>query len=123
MSRTASLHTVGTSILVDGRGVETYVVLRRSGWSNVNALRATVERLLAESERTLDDMGCIRSYVLAEGDGSLGAAFVFEASSPEAVRRHAAAAGLPVDEIVKVADTVVLRQDPVPAQTLQGGET
>jgi hypothetical protein len=38
-----------------------------------------------------------------------------EASSPEAIREHAKAAELPVDEIVKVADTVVVRDDPVPA--------
>ena len=37
---------------------------------------------------------------------------VYQASSPEAIRRHAAAADLPVDEIVKVADTVLVRPDP-----------
>jgi hypothetical protein len=34
------------------------------------------------------------------------------ASSPEAVRRHAAAAGLPADEVIRVADVVVVRPDP-----------
>jgi hypothetical protein len=38
-----------------------------------------------------------------------------EATSPEAIRRHATAADLPVDEIVAVADTVVVRPDPQPA--------
>ena len=37
---------------------------------------------------------------------------IYQASSPEAIRRHAAAADLPVDEIVKVADTVIVRPDP-----------
>ena len=37
-----------------------------------------------------------------------------QASSPEAIRRHAYAAALPVDEIVAVADTVVVRPDPAP---------
>ena len=41
---------------------------------------------------------------------------MYEASSPEAIRRHAAAADLPVDEIVKVADTVIVRPDPQPAE-------
>ena len=39
------------------------------------------------------------------------------ASSPEAVRRHAAAAGLPADEVIPVADVVVVRPDPVPVST------
>ena len=40
-----------------------------------------------------------------------------EASSPGAIRRHAGAADLPVDEIIPVADTVIVRPDPVPAST------
>ena len=39
-----------------------------------------------------------------------------EGDSPEAIRAHAEASGLSVDEIVPVADTVVVRPDPVPAQ-------
>ena len=56
----------------------------------------------------------IEEAVLAEADGSLGTACVYQASSPEAIRRHAYAAALPVDEIVAVADTVVVRPDPAP---------
>jgi hypothetical protein len=37
---------------------------------------------------------------------------VYEASSPEAIRTHAHNAGLPVDEIVKVVETVIVRPDP-----------
>ena len=40
---------------------------------------------------------------------------IYEADSPEAIRAHAAAAGLPVDEIIPVPDTVVVRPDPVAA--------
>jgi hypothetical protein len=60
----------------------------------------------------VDDIRCIRSYVLEEGGGSVGTVCIYQASSPEAIRRHADAADLPVDEIVKVADTVVVREDP-----------
>jgi hypothetical protein len=35
-----------------------------------------------------------------------------EASSPEAIRKHAGLADLPVDEIIPIADTVVMRPDP-----------
>jgi hypothetical protein len=62
-----------------------------------------------------DDVAWIRSYVLEESDGSVGTVCVYQASSPEAIRRHAAAADLPIDEIVKVADTVVVRPDPAAA--------
>jgi sporulation protein YlmC with PRC-barrel domain len=59
-----------------------------------------------------DDVRWIRSYVTAETDGRIGTLCVYQATSPEAIRRHAAAAELPVDEIVKVGDTVIVRPDP-----------
>jgi thiamine biosynthesis protein ThiC len=62
-----------------------------------------------------DDVRWIRSYVLEEGDGAVGTVCIYQASSPEAIREHASAAELPVDEIVRVADTVIVREDPVPA--------
>jgi sporulation protein YlmC with PRC-barrel domain len=55
--------------------------------------------------------------VLEEDGGSVGTVCVYQASSPEAIRRHADAADLPVDEIVKVADTVIVREDPAPPAT------
>ena len=57
----------------------------------------------------------LRSYVLEEGGGSVGTVCVYQATSPEAIRRHAKLADLPVDEIVAAADTVVVRPDPEPA--------
>jgi sporulation protein YlmC with PRC-barrel domain len=57
----------------------------------------------------------IRSYVLAEEDGAIGTVCVYQATSPEALRRHAGNAELPVDEIIAVADTILVRPDPVPA--------
>lgn len=94
--------------------METYVILRRSGWRTAGDLAAAAERSAAEGERVPDDIAWIRSYVLEELDGSVGTVCVYQASSPEAIRRHAAAASLPVDEIVKVADTVIVRNDPEP---------
>jgi hypothetical protein len=61
-----------------------------------------------------DDIRWIRSCVTAETDGSVGTVGIDQASSPEAIRRDADAAGLPVDEIVQVADTVIVRPDPTP---------
>jgi hypothetical protein len=95
--------------------MDTYVIVRRNGWRTPDDLRAAAERSTAEGERMADDVRWIRSYVLAEPDGSVGTICIYEGSGPEAIRRHAAAADLPVDEIVAVADTVVVRPDPVPA--------
>jgi thiamine biosynthesis protein ThiC len=92
--------------------METYVILRRGGWRTAADLAEAAERSTSEGERMPDDIAWIRSYVLEELDGSVGTVCIYQASSPEAIRRHAAAAELPVDEIVKVADTVIVRSDP-----------
>jgi hypothetical protein len=68
----------------------------------------------ARGDQLPDDIRWIRSYVLAEPDGGLGTVCIYQASSPEAIRTHAYRAGLPVDEIVAVADTVIVRPDPAP---------
>ena len=97
--------------------MQLYAILRRNGWRDGDDLRAAAERSTAEGDRTPDDIRWIRSYVLAEQDGTLGTVCIYEASSPEAIRKHASLADLPVDEIVAIADTVVVRPDPQPAAT------
>ncbi len=92
--------------------METYVILRRGGWRTAGDLQDAAARSTVEGERMSDDVRWIRSYVTAETDGRVGTVCVYQASSPEAIRRHAGAAELPVDEIVKVADTVIVRPDP-----------
>jgi hypothetical protein len=92
--------------------VETYVILRRNGWRTPSDLQEAADRSTAEGDRMPDDIRWIRSYVLGERDGSVGTVCIYQASSPEAIRAHAERAGLPVDEIIAVADTVVVRPDP-----------
>ena len=92
--------------------METYVILRRGGWRSPEELQEAAERSTSEGDKRPDDVRWIRSYVLEEGEGAVGTVCVYQASSPEAIREHAQAADLPVDEIVKVADTVVVRSDP-----------
>jgi hypothetical protein len=94
--------------------METYVILRRGGWRTAEDLQEAAARSTAEGDRMPDDIRWIRSYVLAEPDGQVGTVCVYQASSPEAIRAHAERAGLPVDEIVAVADTVIVRPDPTP---------
>ena len=94
--------------------MQTYVITRRGAWRTPDEVRAAAERSTEEANRTPDDIRWIRSYVVAETSGELGTVCIYEASSPEAIRKHAYRAGLPVDEIVAVADTVVVGADPQP---------
>ncbi len=95
--------------------MQTYVILRRSGWRSPEELQAAAERSSAVGEEMPDDVSWVRSYVLEEDNGSVGTVCIYQASSPEAIRKHASAAELPVDEIIPVADTVIVRPDPEPA--------
>jgi hypothetical protein len=94
--------------------VETYVIMRRGAWRTPDEVRAATARSSEEGDKTPDDVRLLRSYVLAETSGELGTVCIYQASSPEAIRTHAYRAGLPVDEIVAVADTLVVRPDPQP---------
>jgi hypothetical protein len=93
--------------------VKTYIVLRRRGWPTVDALREAAKRAESAVDRTPEDVSWIRSYFLAESDGSVGTVCIYQATSPEAIRAHSARARLPVDEIVAVAEAIVVEPDPV----------
>jgi hypothetical protein len=96
--------------------MQLYVILRRRGWASPGDLQAAAERSTRAGDEDMpDDIRWIRSYVLDEGAGAVGTVCIYEASSPEAIRKHAQLADLPVDEIVAVADTVVVRSDPASA--------
>jgi hypothetical protein len=95
--------------------MQLYAILRRDGWRSGDELKAAAGRSTTEGDAMPDDIRWIRSYVLGEEAGGLGTVCIYEASSPEAIRAHAEAAGLPVDEIIPIVDTVIVRPDPVPA--------
>ena len=97
--------------------MDTYVILRRGAWASPADLEEAAGRSTKVGDEMPDDIRWIRSYVLAEEDGTVGTVCIYQASSPEAIRRHALAATLPVDEIVEVADTVLVREDPIPAHS------
>ena len=92
------------------------MILRRGGWRTADDLKEAAARSTAVGETMPDDVRWIRSYVTAEPDGTVGTVCIYQASSPEAIRSHASRADLPIDEIVKVADTVIVRPDPVPVE-------
>lgn len=96
--------------------MDTYVIIRRGGWRTPEDLQEAAARSSAVGNDEMpDDIRWIRSYVMEEPDGSLGTVCVYQASSEEKIREHAQRADLPVTEVVKVADTVVVRPDPQPA--------
>ena len=92
-----------------------YTIRRRDGWTTPEDLQASAARSAAVGDEEMsDDIRWIRSYVLAESDGGLGTVCVYEATSPEKIREHAARVGMPADEINEVLETVLVRPDPVP---------
>ena len=95
--------------------MELYVIRRRSNWPTAEDLEATAAKSTAEGEKMSDEVRWIRSYVVEEEDGSLGTVCIYEGVSDEAIRRHASNAGMTADEVTKVADTVIVREDPVKA--------
>jgi hypothetical protein len=93
-----------------------YAIRRRGGWNEADQLEATAKiSLQVGDEEMPDDIRWIRSYVVHEPDGSLGTICIYEASSPEKIREHADRVDMPATEIYEIADTVVIRPDPVPA--------
>jgi hypothetical protein len=73
---------------LEGETMNTYVILRRGAWGSPPELGEAAERSTAVGEQMPDDVRWIRSYVLDD---------------------------LAVDEIIPVADTVIVRPDPVTA--------
>ncbi|HEY3614040.1 MAG TPA: DUF4242 domain-containing protein, partial [Gaiellales bacterium] len=99
-----------------GTEMNLYQIRRNGGWNTPAELQAAAARSAhVGDEQMSDDIRWLRSYVVHEDDGTLGTVCTYEASSPEKIREHASRAGLPADEIVEVADTVIMRPDPVSA--------
>ena len=93
--------------------LNTYAIRRKNAWASPEE----VEQVAGRSKQVADDefptdVRWIRSYVIAEEDGTLGSVCIYQAVSPEAIRKHAHRVGMPADEIWQVADTVVIRPDP-----------
>src|SRR3954469_23284833 len=93
-----------------GPKMNLYVILRRHGWrTGADLQEAAARSTRVGNEDMPEEVRWIRSYVLDEGAGSVGTVCIYEATSPEALRKHASHADLPVDEIIQVVDTVLVR--------------
>jgi len=93
--------------------MQTYVIFRRSAWKTEEELEAAaaLSTRVADEEMS-DQVRWIRSYMLSEEDGTLGTVCIYQAVDEDAIMEHAQRADLPADEIVPVADTVIVRDDP-----------
>lgn len=92
--------------------MDLYAIRRNNGWASPQDLQLAAARSTAEGDKPGSGVRWIRSYVVTEESGELGTVCIYEAESTEAIRAHAAVADLPADEILPVADTVVVRPDP-----------
>lgn len=91
--------------------MELYAIHRRR-LCTPDDLAEVDRRSQAELDRRTDQVRKIRSYVFDEEDGMVGTICVYQATGLEAIREHAAAAGLPVDEIQRIDLIDVQRPDP-----------
>jgi Protein of unknown function (DUF4242) len=93
--------------------MNTYAIRRKQAWHSPEEVEQVAGRSKQVAEDDFpSDIRWIRSYVIVERDGTLGSVCIYQASSPEAIRRHAHRVGMPADEILDVGDLVVIRPDP-----------
>lgn len=90
-----------------------YAIRRRDYWGSPEQLQATAAKSAQVGEEMAADVRWIRSYVVQEESGKLGTICIYEGTSPEKVREQAERSGMPADEVSLVADTVIVRPDPV----------
>jgi hypothetical protein len=89
-----------------------YAILRRNGWKTPKDLEAAAERSTKVGNTEMpNEVRWIRTYVMAESDGTLGTVCIYEAVSPEALKKHADKAELAFSEVRPIVDTVVVRPD------------
>ena len=92
-----------------------YAIRRRDFWGTAEDLQKTAARSAEVGQEMSTDVRWIRTYVVQEESGKLGTVCLYEGTSPEKVREQAERTGMPADEVVLVADTVIVNPDPVPA--------
>jgi hypothetical protein len=93
--------------------MNTYVILRRNGWSTAPDLeKAAARSLRVGNEGMRDRVRWLRSYVIREPGGRLGTVCVFKGTDAATIREHAERAGLPCDDIIPVAETVIINEAP-----------
>jgi hypothetical protein len=96
-----------------------YTIRRRQAWGSPEEVQAVAKRAKEVADSDFPgEVRWIRSYVLADEDGTLGSLCVYQAVDEDAIRRHSERVGMPADEITEVLETVLVRPDPTPATAM-----
>ena len=90
-----------------------YAIRRKNAWQSPAELEEAGGRSkeIGDTEFS-DDIAWIRTYALKEEDGTLGSVCIYQATNMDKVREHAKRVGMPADEVIEVADTIIIRPDP-----------
>ena len=97
--------------------MQQYVILRRSGRKSPAELGEAAGRSMRVGNGDMpEDIRWIRSYVLDEGGGPVGTVCVLRGLEPRGDPQARRSRGSAVDEIIAIADTVIVRPDPEPTQ-------
>ena len=93
--------------------MNTYAIRRKNAWRSPEELEQVAARskTVADSDFP-DDIRWIRSYVIAEEDGRSEASASTRPRPAGDPRARQSCVGMPADEILDVADTVVIRPTP-----------
>jgi len=92
--------------------MNTYVIIRRSGWASAQELEQAAARSSQVGTQEMPDrVKWIRSYVTNEGAGRVGTVCIYQAKDANAVREHARRADLPCDDVIPVGNLVVINPD------------
>lgn len=95
--------------------MDLYAIRRPRAWKNPEELQAAgAKSARIGNDEMSDRVRWIRSYVVEEPDGTLGTICIYQARDPESIREHARRVGMPGNEIYKVFDTIIVREDPKP---------
>jgi hypothetical protein len=90
-----------------------YAIRRPSAWAGGEELEAAAAKSAAiGNDEMADQVRWIRTYVVEELDGRLGTICIYEGTDREAIREHARRVGIPGDDVLPIANTVVVRPDP-----------
>lgn len=89
-----------------------YMVRRRGAWHSAEEFdRCASQARRVADEQMANEVRWLHSYLLREGDGSLGSLCFCQGLHTETLRQHAARCAIPAHEVVQVVGRVVFRED------------
>jgi hypothetical protein len=80
-----------------------YVIRRALGPVSDEDLMAVAEASSVIREEQFPDLAWVHTHVVRDASGGLTTFCVYDSPDPQRLRDHAAAAGMPADEVLEVA--------------------